>query len=154
MLECEPFRQRPHGQGETVHDLVMAEIPECYGQSPRSGGRHEFRGIHGFSKDSVAVMVPQVAAAAGSEAFAGAERMAGQAKERSGGQVDDRGAVFTGQFGEYMSKNYINLQFKRLLKKHDFPTLYLIDISQHLLECQTVEVGATVIGANINLADK
>ena len=29
-----------------------------------------------------------------------------------------------------------------------------IDISQHLFEYQTVEVGATVIGANINLADK
>lgn len=67
----------------------------------------------------------------------------------------DRGAVFTGQFGEYMSKNYINLQFKRLLKKHDFPDIHIHDlrhantsllinmgiptkvISEHLGHCDT-----------------
>ena len=67
----------------------------------------------------------------------------------------DWGAVFTGQFGEYMSKNYINLQFKRLLKKHDFPDIHIHDlrhanasllinmgiptkvISEHLGHCDT-----------------
>ena len=67
----------------------------------------------------------------------------------------DRGAVFTGQYGEYMSKNYINLQFKRLLKKHDFPDIHIHDlrhanasllinmgiptkvISEHLGHCDT-----------------
>ncbi len=67
----------------------------------------------------------------------------------------DRGAVFTGLFGEYMSKNYINLQFKRLLKKHDFPDIHIHDlrhanasllinmgiptkvISEHLGHCDT-----------------
>ena len=63
VLEGEPFRQRPHRQREAVHDPVMAEIPECNGQAPRCGGRHEFRGMHGLPKDGVAVMVPQVAAA-------------------------------------------------------------------------------------------
>ena len=40
----------------------------------------------------------------------------------------DRGAVFTGQYGEYMNKNYINLQFKRLLKKHNFPDIHIHDL--------------------------
>ncbi len=58
-----PFTASPDGQREAVHNPVVAEISECYGQSPRGSGWHEFRGVHGFSKDSVAVMVPQVAAA-------------------------------------------------------------------------------------------
>ena len=63
--------------------------------------------------------------------------------------------MFTGQFGEYMSKNYINLQFKRLLKKHDFLDIHIHDlrhanasllinmgiptkvISEHLGHCDT-----------------
>ena len=37
----------------------------------------------------------------------------------------DRGAVFTGLYGEYMAQSYINLQFKRLLEKHDFPDIHI-----------------------------
>ncbi len=76
-------------------------------------------------------------------------------RQEVGDKWIDRGAVFTGQFGEYMSKNYINLQFKRLLKKHDFPDIHIHDlrhanasllinmgiptkvISEHLGHCDT-----------------
>lgn len=40
----------------------------------------------------------------------------------------DRGAVFTGEYGEYMAKSYINLQFKQLLTKHDFPNIHIHDL--------------------------
>lgn len=49
----------------------------------------------------------------------------------------DREAVFTGQFGEYMSKNYINLQFKRLLKKHDFPDIHIHDLRHPYVKHKT-----------------
>lgn len=76
-------------------------------------------------------------------------------RQEVGDKWIDRGAVFTGQYGEYMSKNYINLQFKRLLKKHDFPDIHIHDlrhanasllinmgiptkvISEHLGHCDT-----------------
>lgn len=76
-------------------------------------------------------------------------------KQEAGDKWIDRRTVFTGQYGEYMSKNYINLQFKRLLKKHDFPDIHIHDlrhanasllinmgipvkvISEHLGHCDT-----------------
>ena len=63
VLEGETFRQCPDGQRETVYNLVVAEIPECNGQTSRGGEWHEFRGMHGLSENRIAVMVPQVAAA-------------------------------------------------------------------------------------------
>ena len=40
----------------------------------------------------------------------------------------DRNAVFTGQYGEYMNKTYINTKFKELLKKHNFPDVHIHDL--------------------------
>lgn len=39
-----------------------------------------------------------------------------QRKATVGNRWIDRGAVFTGQFGEYMNKTYINTEFKELLQ--------------------------------------
>lgn len=37
-------------------------------------------------------------------------------KSEAGVRWINRNAVFTGEYGEYMNRNYINLQFKRLLE--------------------------------------
>lgn len=78
-----------------------------------------------------------------------------QRKTDVGSRWIDRGAVFTGQYGEYMNKSYINLQFKKLIEKHDFPDVHIHDlrhanasllintgvpvkvISEHLGHCDT-----------------
>jgi integrase len=36
--------------------------------------------------------------------------------------------VFTGMFGNYISSTYVNLQFKRLLRRHDFPDVHIHDL--------------------------
>ena len=40
----------------------------------------------------------------------------------------DRGAVFTGAFGEYMNRSYLNSEFKKLLKANGFPDLHVHDL--------------------------
>lgn len=85
------------------------------------------------------------------------EQKAWQEKRRAevGSRWIERDAVFTGQFGEYMNKTYINTEFKELLKNHDFPDIHIHDlhhanasllinmgvpvkvISEHLGHCDT-----------------
>lgn len=68
----------------------------------------------------------------------------------------ERGAVVTGECGEYMNRGYLNLTFKKLLKKHGLPDLHIHDlrhanasllinagvpvkvISEHLGHCNTL----------------
>lgn len=78
-----------------------------------------------------------------------------QRKQDTGSRWIDRGTVFTGEYGEYMNGNYVNSEFKELLKKHDFPNVHIHDlrhanasllinmgvpvkvISEHLRHCDT-----------------
>jgi len=49
-------------------------------------------------------------------------------KRETGNRWIERNAVFTGEFGEYMNKSYINLAFKNFLKKHDLPDVHIHDL--------------------------
>jgi integrase len=55
----------------------------------------------------------------------------------------ERGAVFTGSYGEYMNKNYINLQFKQLLAKHSFPDIHIHDL-RHANASLLINMGVPV----------
>ena len=55
----------------------------------------------------------------------------------------ERGAVFTGSYGEYMAKSYINLQFKQLLKKHNFPDIHIHDL-RHANASLLINMGVPV----------
>jgi integrase len=55
----------------------------------------------------------------------------------------ERGAVFTGSYGEYMAKTYINLQFKQLLKKHNFPDIHIHDL-RHANASLLINMGVPV----------
>lgn len=55
----------------------------------------------------------------------------------------DRGAVFTGQYGEYMNKSYINLPFKKLLADHDFPDVHIHDL-RHANASLLINMGVPV----------
>lgn len=60
-----------------------------------------------------------------------------------GMRVMQRGAVFTGQYGEYMNKSYINLQFKKLLADHDFPDVHIHDL-RHANASLLINMGVPV----------
>lgn len=64
-------------------------------------------------------------------------------KKAVGNRWIDRGAVFTGEYGEYMNKNYINLQFKRLLEKHGFPDVHIHDL-RHANASLLINMGVPV----------
>lgn len=55
----------------------------------------------------------------------------------------ERGAVFTGSYGEYMAKSYINLQFKQLLAKHAFPDIHIHDL-RHANASLLINMGVPV----------
>lgn len=55
----------------------------------------------------------------------------------------ERGAVFTGMFGNYISSNYVNLQFKRLLERHDFPDVHIHDL-RHANASLLINMGVPV----------
>ena len=55
----------------------------------------------------------------------------------------DRNAVFTGQYGEYMNKTYINTKFKELLKKHNFPDVHIHDL-RHANASLLINMGVPV----------
>lgn len=64
-------------------------------------------------------------------------------KAEVGSRWIDRGAVFTGQYGEYMNKSYINLQFKKLLADHDFPDVHIHDL-RHANASLLINMGVPV----------
>ena len=55
----------------------------------------------------------------------------------------ERRAVFTGQYGEYLSKTHLNTEFKKLLKKHDFPDVHLHDL-RHANASLLINMGVPV----------
>lgn len=73
------------------------------------------------------------------------EQKAWQEKRRAevGSRWIERDAVFTGQFGEYMNKTYINTEFKELLKNHDFPDIHIHDL-RHANASLLINMGVPV----------
>ena len=73
------------------------------------------------------------------------EQKAWQEKRRAevGSRWIERDAVFTGQFGEYLNKTYINTEFKKLLKKHDFPNIHIHDL-RHANASLLINMGVPV----------
>ena len=64
-------------------------------------------------------------------------------RKAAGNRWIERGAVFTGSYGEYMAKSYINLQFKQLLKKHNFPDIHIHDL-RHANASLLINMGVPV----------
>ena len=64
-------------------------------------------------------------------------------RKATGDRWIERGAVFTGSYGEYMAKSYINLQFKQLLKKHNFPDIHIHDL-RHANASLLINMGVPV----------
>lgn len=64
-------------------------------------------------------------------------------KKAVGNRWIERGAVFTGTYGEYMAKTYINIQFKELLKKHNFPDIHIHDL-RHANASLLINMGVPV----------
>ena len=73
------------------------------------------------------------------------EQKAWQEKRRAevGSRWIERDAVFTGQFWEYLNKTYINTEFKKLLKKHDFPNIHIHDL-RHANASLLINMGVPV----------
>ena len=67
-----------------------------------------------------------------------------QRKADVGDRWIERGAVFTGECGEFINKNYINLAFKRLLENHpDFPQIHVHDL-RHANASLLINMGVPV----------
>lgn len=66
-----------------------------------------------------------------------------QRKTEVGSRWLDRGTIFTGQYGEYMNKTYINTEFKELLRKHDFPNVHIHDL-RHANASRLINMGVPV----------
>lgn len=66
-----------------------------------------------------------------------------QRKQNAGSRWIDRGTVFTGEYGEYMNGNYVNSEFKELLKKHNFPNVHIHDL-RHANASLLINMGVPV----------
>lgn len=66
-----------------------------------------------------------------------------QRKQDAGSRWIDRSTVFTGEYGEYMNGNYVNSEFKELLKKHDFPNVHIHDL-RHANASLLINMGVPV----------
>ena len=66
-----------------------------------------------------------------------------QRKQDAGSRWIDRGTVFTGEYGEYMNGNYVNSEFKELLKKHNFPNVHIHDL-RHANASLLINMGVPV----------
>lgn len=64
-------------------------------------------------------------------------------KETVGDRWIEHSAVFTGEYGEYMSKNYINLAFKKFLKDHNLPNVHIHDL-RHANASLLINMGVPV----------
>lgn len=60
-----------------------------------------------------------------------------------GGRWLERGAVFTGQYGEYISKNYLNCEFKKFLKRNGLPDIHIHDL-RHANASLLINMGVPV----------
>jgi integrase len=66
-----------------------------------------------------------------------------QRKTDVGDKWVEKGVVFTGMFGNYISSTYVNLQFKRLLRRHDFPDVHIHDL-RHANASLLINMGVPV----------
>lgn len=66
-----------------------------------------------------------------------------QRKTEVGNRWIERGCVFTGQYGEYMNKNYINQEFKKVISKYDFPNVHIHDL-RHANASLLINMGVPV----------
>jgi len=66
-----------------------------------------------------------------------------QRKADVGDKWIEKGVVFTGMFGNYISSNYINLQFKRLIERHGFPDVHIHDL-RHANASLLINMGVPV----------
>lgn len=66
-----------------------------------------------------------------------------QRKKDVGQRWVERGAVFTGIYGEYMNGSYMNATFKKLMKDHDFPDLHIHDL-RHANASLLINMGVPV----------
>lgn len=64
-------------------------------------------------------------------------------KAAVGGRWVERGAVFTGQYGEYISKSYLNWEFKKFLKRHGLPDIHIHDL-RHANASLLINMGVPV----------
>ena len=66
-----------------------------------------------------------------------------QRHSKVGGKWIDRNCVFCGQYGEYMSKNFLNSTFKKFLASHDFPPIHIHDL-RHANASLLINMGVPV----------
>jgi len=64
-------------------------------------------------------------------------------KMRLGRKWVDRGCVFSGEYGEYMSRNYLNATMKKFLAEHDFPAIHVHDL-RHANASLLINMGVPV----------
>ena len=60
-----------------------------------------------------------------------------------GGRWLERSAVFTGRYGEYISKNYLNCEFKKFLKRNGLPDIHIHDL-RHANASLLINMGVPV----------
>ncbi len=89
----------------------------------RSNGEYELSTPKTKSSNRVIAMPPQLV-----EILHEQKAWQGRQKNAVGDRWIDRGAVFTGTYGEYMSHNYINNEFKKFLKRHNLPNVHIHDL--------------------------
>lgn len=66
-----------------------------------------------------------------------------QRKTDVGDKWIEKGVVFTGMFGNYISSNYINLQFTRLIERHGFPDVQIHNL-RHANASLLINMGVPV----------
>lgn len=66
-----------------------------------------------------------------------------QRKKDAGNRWLNRGAVFTGEYGEYMNQTYVNSKFKELIRKHHFPDVSIHDL-RHANASLLINMGVPV----------
>lgn len=66
-----------------------------------------------------------------------------QRRTRLGRKWIDRGCVFSGEYGEYMSRNYLNATMKKFLAEHDFPDIHIHDL-RHANASLLINMGVPV----------
>ena len=101
---------------------------------------HEYRLTSPKTKSSrrTITLPPQVV-----EMFKEQKQWQEKRKAEVGDRWIERNAVFTGQYGEYMNKTYINYEFKKMVKRHDFPDVHIHDL-RHANASLLINMGVPV----------
>ena len=104
----------------------------------RTGGKYKLTSPKTKSSARVIAMPPQLIAVLKEQ-----QAWQEQRKEDVAQRWIDRGAVFTGAFGEYMNRTYLNSEFKKLLKENGFPDLHIHDL-RHANASLLINMGVPV----------